>query len=201
MESAFSEKRLSKELQLLSEKKQLAFGACCCERIIPNYDAFQMDTNWGDVTPIKQALELVWAMLGNEEIDSTRIQQLLLQCEIVAPDSEDFESLYVSFAQDACFAVCGLLDFLLCSDVGKIVQAASYAMSSVDLYVQEAENMDPRDPLLEKKILEHPLMQRELAQQRHDLTEISRAPSLDNAFLTQLRSSWANHGRSNLDLP
>lgn len=123
------------------------------------------------------------------------------ECESVGPDSDDFESLYTSFAQDACFAVCSLLDYLLKRDAARIVQAVRYATDSVDHFVQEIENMAPNDPELEQKIVTHPLMQRELAQQEKELQMIEQASSLDHEFLKQLRSTWDNHGKSNLDLP
>lgn len=87
------------------------------------------------------------------------------------------------------------------NDVDKIVQAATYATDSVDLYVQEIENMSPNDPTLEKKILAHHLMQRELAQQEENLKMIEQTPSLSREFLAQLKQSWGNNGKSNLDIP
>lgn len=106
----------------------------------------------------------------------------------------------MSFAQDACFSICGLLDFLLDPDTCKIVEVGAYATDSVDLYVQEIENMDSRAPDLERRILHHRLMQRELAKQREDLEIIARTSDLDAAFLAQLKNSWGNNGRSNIDL-
>lgn len=201
MESAFNGDALLKRLKQLRDKQQLAFGASCCDRLLPNYLAFQNDTGWGDIEPLQKALDLVWSFLEGQSYSADNIRQLAALCENVAPDSEDFTSLYVSFAQDACFAICGLLDFLLVSDARKIVQAATYAMSSVDLYVQEIENMESNAPDLEQKILAHPLMQRELKKQREDFENIAQAPILNADFLVHLRNSWGNSGKSNLDLP
>ena len=130
------------------------------------------------------------------------MESVTAACESVAPDSEDCDSLYVSFAQDACFAVCGLLDFLLENKIDKVVQAAAYAIDSVDLFVQEIEGMAPDDPELEQKILTHRLMLRELSQQEKDLAEIEQATvALTSHFLASLRQSWDNEGRSNLGFP
>ena len=97
-------------------------------------------------------------------------------------------------------AVCCLLDYLIENDVDKVVQVAAYATDSVDLYVQEIEDMAPNDPLLEQKILKHHLMQRELKQQEKDLKAIEMASVLDQEFLGKLKISWNNDGKSNLDL-
>lgn len=195
MELAFNGDVLKDQLSQLDSQRQLAFGASCCERLLPNYEAFYIDTKWGDLGPIREALDLVWSSLEGQVHSPEIVVQSITLCENAAPDSEDFTSLYVSFAQDACFSVCGLLDFLLDNNVKEIVQAATYATSSVDLFVQEIENMRPNDPDLEQKILSHPLMQRELEKQQADLKSITQAPVLDAEFLTQLRNSSSNNGQ------
>jgi hypothetical protein len=149
----------------LDHKQQLAFGASCRERLLPNSSAFQRDTGWGDISPVRRALDFVWSFLYGESIDLDEAEGITAACEAVTPSSDDFESLYVTAAQDACFAVCSLLDCLRQDDVERIVQVATYATDSVDLYVQEVENMAANDPQLERKILAHRLMQRERCSQ------------------------------------
>lgn len=78
---------------------------------------------------------------------------------------------------------------------------ATYATDSVDLYVQEIEGMSPVDPLLEQKILMHPLMQRELRQQEDDLTAIESATELNQSFLEGRMLSWSSEGKGNLESP
>lgn len=198
---AFNGSALKDRLKKLDNKRQLAFGALCCERLLPNYLAFQQDAGWGDIAPVRKALDCVWVYLRDQPLSSEEIKNVTASCESAAPNSEDFVSLYVTSAQDACFAVCGLLDYLLESDVDKVVQAATYATDSVDLYVQEIENMAPNDPQFEQKILTHRLMQRELTQQEEDLKAIELVLSLSQEFLAQRKASWNNNGKSNLDLP
>jgi uncharacterized protein len=198
---AFNSFTLKERLKKLDSKQQLAFAALCCERLLPNYLAFQQDAGWGDVGSVRQALDCVWAFLHDQSPSTQEIKNATVSCESVAPNSDDFVSLYVTSAQDACFAVCGLLDYLLENDVDKVVQAATYAIDSVDLYVQEIESMAPNDPQLEQKILTHRLMQRELGQQEQDLKAIEQASSLNQEFLAQRKSAWNNNGKSNLDLP
>jgi uncharacterized protein YjaG (DUF416 family) len=197
---AFNSENLAIKLLQLGKRHQLAFGAACCERLLPNYAAFQNDTSWGDITPIRTALDAIWAYLSGDALSSAEISRMIKSCERVAPSSDDFESLYVTAAQDACFAVCSLLDYVLDGNTDKVVQAATYATDSVDLYVQETEDMAPNDPSLEQKILSHRLMQRELEKQAHDVKAIGERAFLDTEFLKELKNSWDNDGRSNLDL-
>jgi uncharacterized protein YjaG (DUF416 family) len=44
---AFNGAVLKEQLRRLDSKRQLAFGAVCCERLLPNYLAFQHDAGWG----------------------------------------------------------------------------------------------------------------------------------------------------------
>jgi uncharacterized protein YjaG (DUF416 family) len=197
----FNCKTLKERLKKLDRKLQLAFGATCCERLLPNYLAFVKDTGWGDIKPIRHALDLIWLHLEEKTVNPQELNEMIALCESVAPDSDNFQSLYSTSAQDACFAVCALLDYLVKNDIDRIIQVATYATDSVDLYVQVIENMNPNSSDLEQKILEHRLMQRELSQQEKNLEYIEKARDIDLKFLYQLKNSWNNNGKSNLDLP
>ena len=192
---------LKARLEQLDERRQLAFGAVCCERLLPNYEAFSRDAGWGGVAPLRHALDRIWDYLGGTTLVAKDAETALEACEAVVPDSEDHTSLYVTAAQDACFSVCALYDFVLDPQTDHIADIARFATDSVDLYVQEIEQMRPNDPQLEQKIAGHHMMQRELAQQERDLKAVSAASSVDAAFLAGLRHSWPYPGKSNLDLP
>jgi len=55
---------------------------------------------------------------------------MLSKCEQSAPGSEDFTSLYTSSAQDAAFAVCALLEFLLDGDTARIAGVPRFSTES-----------------------------------------------------------------------
>jgi uncharacterized protein YjaG (DUF416 family) len=116
------------------------------------------------------------------------LRDLLAQCDECAPDAEDFTSLYVASAQDAAFAICALLDFLLDGDLDRLVSVPRLSTDTVDLIVQEREDMDPRDPLREQRILEHPVMQQELVRQRRDLAGAAELALGDEAALSAFRT-------------
>lgn len=197
---AFNADLLKKRLIKIDQDGQLAFGAICVERILPNYAAFKKDTDWGEIAPLRRALDLAWSTVIDKTSDAKTVKFLFESCESVAPDTEIFDSLYASLAQDVCIAACNLLSFMLEYDVNKIVWVATYATDSVDLYVQETEAMDPNVPGLEMKILDHYLMQRELGQQEKNLNFIEQATIFDSSFINDLKQSWDNEGKSNLDL-
>lgn len=196
VELAFSEKRMRDGLSNLQIYQQLAFGAACCERMISNYETFVREEAWRDVGPLRGALDALWDACEGQPLAEEAVRDLLARCEECAPDSEEFTSLYTSAAQDAVFAVCSLLDFLLDRNVDRIISASRFSIDSIDLIVQEREDMNPCDPLREQKILEHPLMQQELVRQQRDLKDARKLPPHDRAALLAFRTRA--RGESNL---
>ncbi len=178
----------ARALAKMQPHQQLAFGASCCERMLPNYEMFVREVNWGDVGPLRRALDTVWNACERTYPREAQLRDLLAQCEQCAPDSEDFTSLYTSLAQDAVFAICALIDFLLDRNVDRIVSVGRFSTDSIDLFVQEREEMDPQDPLREQKLLKHPLMQQELARQQRDLAEAINISLGDRVALVSLRA-------------
>ncbi len=173
MDPTFNEKRILDVLSKMAAHQQLPFGAACGERMLANYETFVREVGWRDAGPLRNALDAAWASCEGEDPLEIELREMLASCENCAPDSEDVTSLYTSAAQDTAFAICALLEFLLDRDVAHIASGARFSTDSVDLIVQEREAMDPRDPLRERKILEHPLMQQELMRQQRDLCDAS----------------------------
>ena len=195
--SAFDSANLLDRVQRLARVSQLAFGGACCERLLPNYRAFQTTANWGNVTVLRNALDFVWASIPTGQVSPAEVQIHIQKCEAMAPSSNDFDVLLVTAAQDACFSVCSLLDFILSADPKSIVQIATYATDSIDLFVQEIEGMAPGANDLEEKILTHPLMQKELVRQNMDLELLETAP-LTEVSIKRLRDLADYDGLGNL---
>jgi len=197
---AFSAARIREDLKLLDGKRRLAFGALCCERLLPNYLAFEKDAGWGDFASVRESLNYVWRYIFGEIKVLDEIAGAISSCELAAPSSDKFTSLYVTAAQDACFSVCSLLDCIVDEDVGKIVQVATYATDSIDLFIQETDRIDPNDPDLEMKILAHPLMQRELERQESDIAALRGAEDISRDFLDHRKMSNGDGEIGNLSL-
>lgn len=52
---------IREQLVALDNGKRLTFGGLCCERLLPNYLAFQAEAGWGDFAALRKALDCVWA--------------------------------------------------------------------------------------------------------------------------------------------
>jgi uncharacterized protein YjaG (DUF416 family) len=196
---AFDDAVLKKELGNFGAWGQRAFGALCCERLLPNYVAFQNEVKWGDSRPLRSALDLVWRGFLGQAVSQDEIKRLAAVCEALAPSSDDFDALRTASAEDACFAICSLLDHLITPDVGRVVQTAVYATDSIDLFVQEIEELEPSDRNLELIILKHPLMQRELLRQKDDLESIRAALASGDASMERLAALRRADERGNLE--
>jgi uncharacterized protein len=95
---------LTTNLIALPAKHRIAFASSCCE-LLPNYRAFSLMENWGDVHILEQSLDVVWQFLSGVEVKRGQIHNLKEQCEKVIPDTEVSSSLFTSAALDAASAV------------------------------------------------------------------------------------------------
>ena len=200
MEQHFNPDDLRSKIDRLSHRGRIAFLLSCAERLTPNYAAFSKHHGWGDVDALQQALDLGWRYLSGQKVDADEVHCCLTRCETATPDTEDFESEYVSSGLDAAVCCVFVLELLLQDDLQKVVEGASLARDTVDMYIRELEPLDPQDPALEEKIFRHPLMQRELQRQRKDvelLTEIE----LTGDDIEDLSRRWRDPPVSNIGRP
>jgi uncharacterized protein len=188
VEPAFDEERLMIALLKLESRKRIVFGAACCERMLHNYQRFMEDARWGDFDSLRLAVDAIWRRGGGQLTEPFELRGFLAKCEEGAPHSENFDSLYTTLAQDAVFAVCNAIDFLLGEEIESIVSVGRYSTDSVDFFVQEQEAMLSQDPDLEDKILKHPLMQQELLRQKRDLEELQSLDISDSGALLGFRT-------------
>lgn len=191
----YDKNEIGRQLEELPHEKRVAFAAACCERLIGNYVAFMNESGWGDESPLRNAINQVWKCSLGNPITSDEIQQLTEKCESVAPDSEEFDALLTASAQDAVFAVCSAFDYLRDNDISKLVQCSSYPVDSVDLYVQEIENMAPNSTDLEERIREHRLMQQEIERQISDLSTLRSGGSVEELRDRATETSLSNLGQ------
>ena len=193
---AFDAVALLARVKRLAPLSQLAFGAACCERMAPNFEAFRRATGYGDTAVLGFATGYVWSVAMGGGVDAYQVQRWIAQCEHLAPNSEYFDSMLVTPAQDACFATCSVLGYLLNGNASEIVQAAAYATDTIDLYVQELEAMLP-DSADAAPVYQHPLMQQELRRQQGEL-QLLESAALNPAMVARLRDLGSYAGLGSL---
>lgn len=197
MMQAFDPEILLRSLNGLVPESRIAYALSCTERLFPNYLVFAHHHSWGDSEAIREALDLAWQVLTSGMRDLPTTHHLRNRVQQAEPDTNMFDSIYVSPALDAAASAGLTLELMIDDDARHVVDIASLARDTVDMYIQEHEGMAPNDPLLERRILEHPLMQQELQRQAHDLVVLSNMVwSQQNA--SALQRAWRAPARSNI---
>jgi len=176
-ESEFNEAVLKEQLSKMAVWKQIVFLLSICQRLFPSFVVFARETGVDGEPVLKSAMQKAWNHLFKGEFIAD-LRNEADECESIAPDTEVFDSDFVSSALDAAIAVSSLMKAFFENDTNLIVEGASLARDSVDMYIQELENMDVNASNLESLILNHRLMQQELRRQREDL-EFLRGLSSD----------------------
>lgn len=196
----FSGESVAQALASLSPKGRLAFALSCCERMYPNYIAFERKSGWGDPTTVRMALDLAWAALGGASIAPESLAQARAHLQTVEPETEDFDTILVSSALDAAASAGLVLQFLEDGEAARIVEIASLCRDTVDMFIQDRSELLPNDPALENRIFNHPLMQAELRRQHDDLSGLTGFSAVP-AQVAWLRERWRNPSKSNIDQP
>jgi len=173
MTERYDEQRLRKQLAVFNAAGLIAFSLSVAERLLPNYRRFVRETGWGDEAVLRRALDLGWSWLEHGVVERREAQRLQDACLKQAPDTDDFTTILVSSALDAANSAAIVAELVVESDVEKAVEIASYGRDTVDMYVQELENMPSNSTDLEERIRLHELMQRELINQREAIEAIA----------------------------
>jgi uncharacterized protein YjaG (DUF416 family) len=175
----------SRRVPTLTTAGRLAFAYAICVRLQPHYQAFSQATGWGDPVVMQTALDLLQRAVFLPSVVAD-LRHVYRQVERVTPDSEDFGSLLGSLALDTCCAVLSAFDFVLEGNDQSVLDVATFARNTVDMYVQEIEELDPSDPELEPRIDSHPYMVREVKWQRAALDQLTSTEPPTSALLDKL---------------
>jgi uncharacterized protein YjaG (DUF416 family) len=149
---------------------RLAFGILLLDRALPNFLCFAAETGAAGGAMLRGAQAKLWGLLEGNNAEAPFFGITAKGCEIFAPDTELYGSLYTSSALDAVMIARNVLDF---ADLGRtelLVEAADLRIDSVDMFVQRTEQMDPAAADFEAQLLSHRLTQEELGFQDADLT-------------------------------
>lgn len=183
-------------LQQLDARRQQAFMAALCERLLPNYRLYAETTGRGDPHGMRVILDLVWEQLAVREarIDFDRQAEKLAELE---PPAED-DSFGGRRALEAVVALSALLDTLRGEASEAVMEVSRASRSGVRAYIELSEGEEDASRLGEL-IRDHPLTADENAFQDAVLEGVETAV-LDREALKSLRCLGRNEGISNLGL-
>jgi hypothetical protein len=186
---------VTERMRKLTTRQLVTFGAGCSERLLPAYQAFARMEKWGDRKTMRSGIDAVWAWVLDDGID---LASFLPRVEACAPDSEDFDSLFVG---PAINAVGALYNTVLCSIDGDLkwaVGAGNIAFDAMYSYIKRVN--DPRpgghgpDSQLDLYVASSPLLLGEIERQLREIDLLQACTSLDESFLTAYKIAAATGG-------
>lgn len=186
----FDPRKMRNVLRTLPPWKRVAFMGSCCERMLPNYLTFSSETGYGDVTQLNRGLAEVWRWVETNQAPND-VDALVQACEQQGPDTAEFRSIYTSAALDAANSIATTLEALGEATEDRAIEVASLARDTIDLFVQQWNDLDPNDSEIERRIVESPLMQSELKMQRQCLERLSDDSVNRKLIVAEVRSKFS----------
>ena len=199
--------RYAARLGDLSDRHCVALAAAAAERLVPLYEVFQRDEQWGDYDFLRRGLDSVWAVLAGEASPDD-LRGLSGQGEkATVPDlggEERWKSDWVSEAQDAAISVLVTMDAAADRDRENAVHAVQCEIDALDNYIARTTSVEhtkqrPQGHTLvyalkeaverEERTLEHPLMKDVVQLIERDLETLERTDDLPPETIHAVRSA------------
>ena len=183
-------------LQGLEPRRQQAFMAALCERLLPNYALYAQTAGQGNPAGLRAILDLVWERLAIAvaRIDFERQAEKL--AELAPPEDDD--SFGARRATEVVAALSALLDTLQGEAPEAVLEVSRASRGGVRAFIELTEGEEDGERLA-ALVREHPLMADENDFQDAVLEAVEAGP-LDRDALKALRRLGRNEGVSNLGL-
>ena len=167
---SFKKSDLTKQLTELSFVKQLLFGASCCQRMLYSYQCFLKDVDKSE-DKLSPLLGFVWEYLESGGALIKEWPLLVEDAYSLIPDTEDYESDFTGYAQNACISVYYVLKSIASHEqIEKVVNIAVFIIDTADWIVQDNLFASGMKIYSEDDIESHQIMQKELNHQSTDLS-------------------------------
>ncbi|MDR5900532.1 YjaG family protein [Halomonas icarae] len=183
-------------LQGLEPRRQQAFMAALCERLLPNYALYAQTAGQGNPAGLRAILDLVWERLAiaGAKIDFERQAEKL--AELAPPEGDD--SFGARRATEAVAALSALLDTLQGEAPEAVLEVSRASRGGVRAFIELTEGEEDGERLA-ALVREHPLMEDENDFQDAALEAVEEGV-LGRDALKALRRLGHNEGVSNLGL-
>ncbi len=185
----FSEVGLKERLSALPSRRMVAFSASCAERLLPTYKRYaaKASLSEGEREIFGSALDLVWRLVLGETVGERELESREQACLDAIPSEDEAWELDEPYAEDSGAAVTFSIRAWRSSDPQEAVWAARRVYEALDSFVRQSGGGSDADELT---TLSHPLIQRELERQAHDLGQLEQcSPPLETEVLETMRKS------------
>ncbi|MBA4849447.1 DUF416 family protein [Emticicia sp. BO119] len=179
-------KSIEKKIVKLSFKQQVLFAVLTCEKLLPNYREFSSIVRWGSIEVLEEAIVMIYQYLQDIELDDTELDGIYEKIIEITPNIENFESDLASYALDTCSAISDAIEFLLSEDQSYVLNIASIARDTVDMFIQESIYSEILPDDSEAKIAENEYMKKEYRRQ-HDILRKLLGAEITLPFISTMR--------------
>jgi hypothetical protein len=132
-----------------------------CERFYPDYVFFYEHFSFGDVRVTREAIDFIRCSIIDQTISAEEATSHYHSLNLCTPDTDDFTTVYISNALDACNTIFNSLQFMLDSDFSHIEYVSRYGTDRVDRDLLATIESDTISDEMEKSVRNHPLMAKE----------------------------------------
>lgn len=128
--------QIDKQLQSATDSERIRFGLDICNRLLPDYKAFEIKDKWDDSSVLIEAIRFIDISINKAIIDLERLDLLINMTEKVIPDTEDFSDCQVSYALNASLSIFELLSYLKDKDYNHILTISTLMTDNIDFKIQ-----------------------------------------------------------------
>ncbi|MGI4832309.1 MAG: DUF416 family protein [Janthinobacterium lividum] len=166
---------------------QAVLAALTCEKMLPAISRFDEPESKRGRPLFEEAIAAMLAFGLSRALPITAYQQLQDQLAAFWPDLDKSDNDFASYAFDACGALSEALLLVEEQGVAHLLNCLTAATDTVDMYVQDLQELTLSPGDLNAFIDASPTMKQERHRQQVLTQELLERAALDDEFLTHLR--------------
>ncbi len=183
----------------LSQWQKIAFSAALLERMLPNYQMFAENAEFGNTSLLRNQLDLIWQWLDKNNRCKINYDAQTNKLEEQIPDPEAFDFFGVHPALDTAMALLSLLQAMQDKDDEGYENISRLSENSVRNYAELIYEQEGIEEVTDSLIEEHPLMAWEIATQNELFDFLNEAPE-NKKTCVKVKAMALEEGISNLGI-
>ncbi len=170
-----------------SEKKKLTFLIVLASRMFNSYFHFFKLTNFGNPNTLELIKEQAIRYLLFDEYNEDLLQDLKIELDNIAPNSEKFESIESNYALTCCCIYYDILEFILNKDTERaIISGSELSENMVYVFIEDLL-YNKNEIVSDEAVTTHELMQIEISFQNEIINKIISTKNEELSSLLKIK--------------
>ena len=183
-------------LEKLESWQHVTFMASLCERMYPNYQAFCLETGFGEPQVYRRILDLIWETLVVKDA-KVNFDSQLEKLEEAVPSSDDYDLYGVYPAIDACIALGELIHSRLSGEtLEHAIEVSKTSITSVAMLEMTQAGREMTD----EELKANPAVEQEWDIQWEIFRLLADCEERDLELIKGLRADLREAGESNIGI-